>query len=623
MIKKLLISILILGGLLLIPFNVSATVIQVRDLPNADLLLSSDEIYEYQSSWEEVLNEIYFYPNLQTSNAVFNTYFVNYRQVAINAFNSSAYVDYNAPVTSGTTTDTFALNFVLYTDPVINIDDYYNYIIVEELNTTNKYSLIIDNQESINVMFEIYYEWNHTTEEIVYFEDYYNVSVNGGSTWYTVNNAVKIYLASSIVNLDHWTFNNGYYHWNGYEYTYQNYTTDLFKNYILDNLLPVATSQSNFVSLINGLVSELNNGDGLIIYVPTNLGVQLFATEWFLSGFSNGWYSPPVENVTQVNITTNNLVVTDINYANGTIGSAKANSITYKLNNNVAYQYEFEQYDNDNNLSIPFIGIRYIPNITFNVIFNTNGGTAVNTQTVTNNAYVTPVTTTRTGYDFIGWTNIATAEFNIPITQTTCDYCLVNYEWIPITSNRTYYAVWQPRLISVSFVRNGGNWTGTGYPIQEANNILKVPYNNTINNNVHSGITNINMVVSRPTYTFSGWYLDDEFNTAFNVATPLQQNITLYAKWTVGVIVLDEVGLIERLLDSVGLYNTGGFILIYIITIIILFSASLILGLPPMVLIIELIAVTALFMFMGMFSFWAIILIVLAIALGVIIEIRR
>ena len=71
----------------------------------------------------------------------------------------------------------------------------------------------------------------------------------------------------------------------------------------------------------------------------------------------------------------------------------------------------------------------------------------------------------------------------------------------------------------------------------------------TFNSNGGSAVTSQNVVYNTtaaapadPTkngYTFAGWYSDSGLTTAFNFATPIIADITLYAKWTINGYILD------------------------------------------------------------------------------------
>ncbi len=138
----------------------------------------------------------------------------------------------------------------------------------------------------------------------------------------------------------------------------------------------------------------------------------------------------------------------------------------------------------------------------YTVTFNANGGSAVTEQKVEYNATASePFDPTKTGYTFAGW--YADAELT-----TAFDFAT------PVTADTTLYAKWTINEYTVTFNANGGS------EVEEQ----KVEYN---------------AVASEPTdptktgYTFAGWYSDEELTTAYDFATPVTANTTLYAKWTI------------------------------------------------------------------------------------------
>ncbi|WP_180339382.1 InlB B-repeat-containing protein, partial [Peptoniphilus catoniae] len=147
-------------------------------------------------------------------------------------------------------------------------------------------------------------------------------------------------------------------------------------------------------------------------------------------------------------------------------------------------------------------------NITYvcTVTFNTNGGTAINPQTITAGGHVTkPTDPTKDGYTFAGWYKDA---------GLTTPFDFVNET---INTDITLYAKWTqnaPTSYTVTFNTNGGSAVAS----------------QTITAGGH---------VTKPTdptkdgYTFAGWYKDAEFTTPFDfVNETINTDTTIYAKWT-------------------------------------------------------------------------------------------
>ena len=155
----------------------------------------------------------------------------------------------------------------------------------------------------------------------------------------------------------------------------------------------------------------------------------------------------------------------------------------------------------------------------YTVTFNTNGGTAVASQTVDHGGKATkPANPTKTGYTFAGWYTEADTEFNFNT---------------PIESATTLYAKWNANQYTITFRQQwgaGGTETAT------------VHFNN--NDFSVSPIT----VPTRNGYTFGGYYtaesgagtqLIDVSGAWLNAPTYIEggkwvyaDNLTLYAKWT-------------------------------------------------------------------------------------------
>jgi uncharacterized repeat protein (TIGR02543 family) len=153
--------------------------------------------------------------------------------------------------------------------------------------------------------------------------------------------------------------------------------------------------------------------------------------------------------------------------------------------------------------STPLVVVMTVaPNYT--VAFNSNGGSAVSSQTVVaGNLAARPADPTKSGYSFAGWyvdPGLAAPAFDF----TT-----------PINSNLTLNAKWT--LIptyTVAFDSNGGS---------------AVPPQTIVSGNLASRPAD----PAKSGYSFAGWYADPGFSgTPFDFSTPITSNLTLYAKWT-------------------------------------------------------------------------------------------
>lgn len=142
--------------------------------------------------------------------------------------------------------------------------------------------------------------------------------------------------------------------------------------------------------------------------------------------------------------------------------------------------------------------------VTYQVMFESNGGSAVETQTVVANQRAEePAVPNKPGHTFAGWYRDEALQQPWDFTQDT------------VTGNITLYAKWTMDSYQVTFESNGG----TDVEGQT------VPY---------GGLVAEPPTPVREGYTFLGWYLDVEWNRqwAFTDDT-VTQDITLYARWKI------------------------------------------------------------------------------------------
>lgn len=134
--------------------------------------------------------------------------------------------------------------------------------------------------------------------------------------------------------------------------------------------------------------------------------------------------------------------------------------------------------------------------------FETNGGTALNplefTSLTTN---ITFCQTTKIGYTFDQW------YIDQALTQSFMEYTVNAYE------NKTLYAKWIPIVYTMTFESNGGTSVDPIERTVEQSSIIRP------NPPTKEG------------FTFLGWYLDTEFTELYTFDLPINENVTLYAKW--------------------------------------------------------------------------------------------
>ncbi|WPK13591.1 InlB B-repeat-containing protein [Lysinibacillus louembei] len=140
----------------------------------------------------------------------------------------------------------------------------------------------------------------------------------------------------------------------------------------------------------------------------------------------------------------------------------------------------------------------------YTIAFDTNGGTAITTETVNyGNKMNPPTPPTKAEHTFVGWYKDST----------------LNSEWDfatdIVTENTTLYAKWAVNSYKVTFNTNGG--TAINTEIVHYGDKLKQPANPT-----------------KAEHTFVGWYKDSGLNLPWNfVLDTVAEDMILYAKWAV------------------------------------------------------------------------------------------
>lgn len=155
-------------------------------------------------------------------------------------------------------------------------------------------------------------------------------------------------------------------------------------------------------------------------------------------------------------------------------------------------------------LSVSLIGLMFTgckplsgPETTsFTVTFDSDGGSAVEAQTVKDGGYAErPESPTKTGFNFVNWF--------APDAETAFDFAT------PITADITLKAKWSAQTFTVTFDSDEGS-------------------------DVAPAIVKYGEKVAKPTdpvkagFIFSGWFNGE---TEFNFDTPVTGNLTLKAKW--------------------------------------------------------------------------------------------
>ena len=141
----------------------------------------------------------------------------------------------------------------------------------------------------------------------------------------------------------------------------------------------------------------------------------------------------------------------------------------------------------------------------YDITFNTNGGSAVETQVIEHDKKVTrPENPTKEGYTFIDWysdeTLVSVYDFNARVRKPF-----------------TIYAGWKINEYTLSYVTN-----------VDAYEIKSV----TLDYNTKIDVPEVDEELFKIEGShFVGWYTDEAFTKAFEKTTMPANNLTLYAKW--------------------------------------------------------------------------------------------
>ena len=138
----------------------------------------------------------------------------------------------------------------------------------------------------------------------------------------------------------------------------------------------------------------------------------------------------------------------------------------------------------------------------YTVTFYSDPDTIYTSEIVTYPATAPNITSpTMTGYTFLGWFTDKACIYPYDITS-------------PVTKDTALYAKWEINSYQVTFDSMGGSSLDN----------QQVTYNGTA------------ATPSAPTkagYTFDGWFTDKDYTKSYDFATPVTDDITLYAKWDI------------------------------------------------------------------------------------------
>ena len=172
----------------------------------------------------------------------------------------------------------------------------------------------------------------------------------------------------------------------------------------------------------------------------------------------------------------------------------------YKL---AGLQISSEEYDFSAPVTADLVLFAKWTPVAHTVSFDVQGhGTAPASQTVNDGETATrPADPTAEGWTFGGWYTDAA--------------CTTEYDFtIPVTEDLTLYAKWTMVVYTVSFNANGHGTAPEAQTVNDGETATR-PADPTAEG-----------------WTFGGWYTDAACTTEYNFTTPVTEDLTLYAKWT-------------------------------------------------------------------------------------------
>ncbi len=172
------------------------------------------------------------------------------------------------------------------------------------------------------------------------------------------------------------------------------------------------------------------------------------------------------------------------------------------------------------------------------------------------NELPTKITLEQTGFEVLGFGDV-TGSFTVAElasvttgTYTEIDFGSADKRYID------YNFVVSPATVSKRVTGGGGGGT-TNKPAE-----YTVTFNTNGGNDIEAVTVESGKTVSLPTpskdgYKFEGWYTDSSLKNAFDAATKITKNITLYANWTEEIITSDVVCVDHTDIDIEEWYHEG------------------------------------------------------------------
>lgn len=140
------------------------------------------------------------------------------------------------------------------------------------------------------------------------------------------------------------------------------------------------------------------------------------------------------------------------------------------------------------------------------VVFNSMGGSAVDTRYVVNGSTVkSPTVPTKADKQFYWWSTVESGDIEYDFST-------------PVTSDMTLYAKWiDPEICTITYDTQGGS-----NPIPKSVSVYKGSY-----------LTDADRPNDpiKPQYVFSGWYKNADGTIPFSFSDRIEESMTIYSKW--------------------------------------------------------------------------------------------
>lgn len=502
-------------------------------------------------------------------------------------------------------------------DPLYRFSDGFNFVVLKTNGTNYYYKIPYSVTSNLRIDIEIGIDVVDDGGTNVVDNTYTtgNVWVNS-VLWDEVPNDGWTLASLYITNVGTKLINNfttlgNFNYWHGYdEETLKSgfdFTHNYFVKYVLNYYEDLAIDENQFNDWVSDEVLRWRNG--ITITLPPNNGFYIFNPSIFQQGSNLPyWFKLSASNTVSIKIP-------DLTSDSGEIWG---NTLQYIVGANT---YTYNLVDEFDNTIPPIFGIRVAKDF-YSITYNSRGGSAVSTQYASElDVIYSPTKPTYSGYEFLGWTRDQSVPsivgydvefiYSYPASRGQLQEYPFTFrgnlyeDWV--LEDVTQYAVWRPIPIYVSIYLNGGTNRNTGVTIRDT--IVTTYGESAINNYYDIDFTNS---YYRLGHTLEGFYQDEALTVPFNINTPLTSNINVYIKWELGTLGGESPFGLNQVMSNLGLLNDVGTFFVYMLLVILLFIPIALLKLPMIMYMIINITISGVWLFLGWFNAFTMILVVLA-----------